>query len=101
MPQFHQAGSVKDLVPGTGKTVTLEGRCIALFKVDGAFHAIDNTCPHRQGPLGEGEFDGKVVTCPWHGWTFDVTTGKCGINPAAKVAVYPVKVEGDLVMVEV
>ena len=67
----------------------------------GAFHAIDNTCLHRQGPLGEGELDEEMVTCPWHGWQYDVTTGKSTINEDICAAKYEAKVENGQIMVKV
>jgi nitrite reductase/ring-hydroxylating ferredoxin subunit len=51
-------------------------RVIALFNVGGEFFALDGVCPHQGGPLGEGELCGAIVTCPWHGWQFDVRTGQ-------------------------
>jgi len=90
-----------DLDPGQCKVVEVEGKTLAIFNVDGSFYAVDNTCLHRGGPLGEGELDGKIVTCPWHGWQYDVATGSNVNNPAAKVTCFPVKVEGTSVFVEV
>ena len=84
-----------------GKQVEAGGQSIAVFRVGEAYYAIENTCPHRGGPLGEGDLQGTVVTCPWHGWQFDVTTGISPINPAAKVRKYPCKVEGGSVCIEV
>ena len=101
MAQFYRIASTNEIAAGSGKAITVEGKVIALFNVNGNFHAIDNTCAHRQGPLGEGSLDGSVVTCPWHGWSFDVTTGACRLNPVAKVASYPTKVEGDAVFVQI
>ena len=63
---------VSDFYPGEGKTVQVGERELALFNVAGKFHCVDNVCPHRGGPLGEGTLEGSVVTCPWHGWRFDV-----------------------------
>jgi nitrite reductase/ring-hydroxylating ferredoxin subunit len=90
----------KDLPPGVATTVDAAGRTLALFNVDGAFYALDNTCPHRGGPLGEGDLDGAVVTCPWHGWRYDVTTGARDENAAVRVACYAVTVEDGVVYVE-
>ena len=70
------------------------GKTLALFNVDGTIHAINNTCCHREGPLGEGELEGNIVTCPWHGWRYNVITGACINNPSAKVEAYQVKIEG-------
>ncbi len=84
-----------DVPAGSGLTVELEDRSFAIFNIGGTFYAIDNTCAHRGGPLGEGDVDGAIVTCPWHAWQYDVTTGKCVNNPAACVKSYPVQVDGD------
>lgn len=94
MSEFVRVAGTADLKPGSGMVAEVNGRSIAVFNVDGTYHAIDNTCVHRGGPLGEGDVDGHVVTCPWHGWQFNVTTGACLNNPAARVASYPVQVEG-------
>jgi nitrite reductase (NADH) small subunit len=79
-----------EMKPGEGRVVEVEGRSIALFNVEGRYYAIDNGCPHRGGPLGEGDLEGTVVACPWHAWRWDVTTGANTNNPAVKVACYPV-----------
>jgi nitrite reductase/ring-hydroxylating ferredoxin subunit len=81
--------------------VEIEGRTLALFNVEGRFYAIDNTCPHRGGPLGEGDLEGHIVLCPWHAWRWDVTTGHNANNPAVKVACYPVSVDGEDVFIEI
>ena len=88
------------LLPGTGTSVDAGGRTLALFNVDGALYAVDNTCPHRGGPLGEGDLDGTVVTCPWHGWRYDVTTGAHDRNPSLRLACYPVTVEDGVAYVD-
>jgi nitrite reductase (NADH) small subunit/3-phenylpropionate/trans-cinnamate dioxygenase ferredoxin subunit len=97
---FVEVAKEGELKPGSGKTVNANGIPVALFNVDGKFYAISNTCLHRGGPLGEGELDGKVVTCPWHGWQYDVTTGKNVIFPAA-VKKFNTKVENGRIFVEV
>jgi len=92
----------KDEIPaGHIREFAVEGKSIALANVDGTFHAINNTCIHRGGPLGSGEMNGKVVTCPWHGWQYDVTTGKLGINPTVGVDCYQVEVRGDDIFVNI
>jgi nitrite reductase/ring-hydroxylating ferredoxin subunit len=99
MATFVRAATVADVPPGTGRCVQVEGKEIALFNVGGTFHAIDNTCLHRGGPLAEGELDGTVVTCPWHGWQYDLTTGQNVMDDSERVARYDVKVEGDAVLI--
>ena len=74
---------------------------VALFNVDGKFYALDGICPHAGGPLGEGELRGTVVTCPWHGWQFDVTTGQHCLNARLMHQTFAVRVEGDDILVEV
>jgi nitrite reductase (NADH) small subunit len=90
----------KDLPAGSGTIVEAGGRTLALFNVDGTFYAIDNTCLHRGGPLGEGDLDDTIVTCPWHGWRYDVTTGVHEENASLRVACYPVMVEGGAAYVD-
>ncbi|HET7875800.1 MAG TPA: Rieske 2Fe-2S domain-containing protein [Methylomirabilota bacterium] len=91
---------VGEVPPGEGRVVDAGSRTLALFNVDGAYYALDNTCAHRGGPLGEGELEETIVTCPWHAWRWDVTTGANVNNPAVKMACFPVAVEGGLVYVE-
>ncbi|MEM3085912.1 MAG: Rieske 2Fe-2S domain-containing protein [Halobacteria archaeon] len=101
MAEFRRVAAVSEIPPGKGKTVAVGAKKIALFNVEGKFYAIDNACLHRGGPLGEGECGGKVVTCPWHGWEWDVTTGANTANPSVKVATYPVKVQGQEIQVQI
>ena len=100
MPTFVRACATSEIAPGTGGTVTVEGKDVAVFNVDGTFYALDNTCPHRGGPLGEGELEGCAVTCPWHAWTFDLKTGE-SLTDDLKVACYETKVEGGSVLIGV
>ncbi len=96
-----RVAAVGEVPAGTGRVVEAGGRVLALFNVDGTFHALDNACPHRGGPLGEGDLDGPVVTCPWHAWRWDVTTGANANNPAVTVARLAVSVEAGAVFVEI
>ncbi|MHC4547732.1 MAG: Rieske (2Fe-2S) protein [Planctomycetota bacterium] len=90
-----------EVAPGSGRLVELEGKAIALFNVDGAHHALEDTCLHGGGPLHEGALAGTVVTCPWHGWEFDVTSGRCNLNPKASLACYAVRVRDGMVEIRV
>lgn len=101
MANFVKVAKVSELKPGDGKVVEVNGKTLALFNVDGKFHSIDNTCLHRGGPLGEGFLDGSTVTCPWHGWQYDLLSGVGKTNPNAKMTVYEVKVEGEDVLIAV
>ena len=98
---FVRAAAAAEIPAGAVREVDVEGKAIAVANVGGGFHAIDNTCLHRGGPLGDGPLEGKIVTCPWHGWQYDVTTGKVAQNPAIGVDAYAVEVRGEDVFVDV
>jgi|SRR5271163_984223 len=98
---FVRAAKKSDLPPGTIRQVDLEETSIALANVDGKFYAINNTCLHESGPLADGELAGLTVTCPWHGWEYDLATGKLLNNPSEGVQSYPVEVRGDDIFVDV
>ena len=99
MPGFVKMATLEELPPGRAVEVEHEGRVYALFNVDGVISAIDGICPHQGGPLADGPLDGTLVTCPWHGWQFDVRTGKTPLNGKLRQATYEVKVEGQDVLV--
>jgi 3-phenylpropionate/trans-cinnamate dioxygenase ferredoxin component len=99
MADFKKVLTKADLPAGSGTVVEIDGTSIAVFNVDGAYHAIDNTCLHKGGPLGEGILEGSTVTCPWHGWEYDVKTGTGITNAQVKVKTYQVKVEGEDILV--
>lgn len=81
-------------VPDNGAHIveTDDGRTIAIFNCDGEIFAINNTCLHKGGPLGEGEVEDGVVTCPWHGWQYELKTGKCLTTPGKEIGCYPVHI---------
>ena len=101
MPKTVKIAKTGDLSPGEGKVFEAEGQTIALFNVDGTLYAIENTCTHVGGPLGEGDLDGDQVTCPWHGAQFNVASGKV-LGPPARsdVKSFVVTVEGSDVLIE-
>ena len=76
-------------------------KTICVANVNGAVSAMDNVYLHRGGPLGQGMIEKGKVVCPWHGWQWDPTTGEAAHNAGAKVEVYPVKIEGGDVLVEI
>ncbi len=101
MGKTVRVGSVGDLKPGECRTVQADGTAVALYNVGGKYYATHDTCPHRGGPLGEGTLEGDVVTCPWHGFQFNVTTGQCvGPNPALNAGSVAVSVQGGDLLVE-
>jgi nitrite reductase (NADH) small subunit len=97
---FLRAARKDEIPAGTIREFQVDGKTLAVSNVDGKFYAIDNTCLHRGGPLGQGELEGATVTCPWHGWQYDVTTGKVTRNPAVGVACFPVEVRGEDIWVD-
>ncbi len=109
----HIVGTVSDLPPGERRIVEAEGRSIGVFNVHGAFFALRNSCPHQAAPLclgsikgmtmpsKPGEYiwarDGEILRCPWHGWEFDITTGRSIFNPhRTRVKAYDVTIEDRL-----
>jgi nitrite reductase/ring-hydroxylating ferredoxin subunit len=97
---WHKIAVVDDCPPGRSLEVVVGDRVIALFNVDGQFFALDGVCPHQGGPLGGGELAGCVVTCPWHGWQFDVTSGQHQLNRNITQPQFTTKIENASVWVE-
>ena len=85
--------------PGEAREFEIGGKAICIANTGDSFSAMDNVCVHRGGPLGQGMVDGNKIICPWHGWTFDVSTGACTHNADVRVKTFPMKVEGDEVFV--
>ena len=99
MPELIEIANVHELPTGRVKAFAVEGRTIALYHTESGFYATDNTCPHRGGPLAEGDVIGEEITCPWHLWSFDVRTGRCPGNPEITVATHEVHVDGERIKV--
>ncbi|HVO58571.1 MAG TPA: Rieske 2Fe-2S domain-containing protein [Dongiaceae bacterium] len=97
---FEKAAKLSDIPAGSIKTVQVGGQALAVANVAGKVYAIQNACLHRGGPLGEGQLAGTVVTCPWHGWQFDVTTGKSAQDPRTGVGCFATEVRGDEIWVD-
>jgi nitrite reductase (NADH) small subunit len=102
MPAWTRIASKSELPEdGEAREFTIGDKVICVANVNGACSAMDNVCIHQGGPLGQGVIlDGKVV-CPWHGWMYDPVTGASDTNPNFKVAIYPIKLEGDDVLIEI
>jgi nitrite reductase/ring-hydroxylating ferredoxin subunit len=101
MAEFVEVAKLDQLPPGTGTSVTVAGKAIALFNVDGTVYAIDDTCLHAAASLGSGILEGKVVRCRAHGWRYDVTTGNTKHVPDYGVASYPAKAVDGKILVAV
>ena len=97
----HVVAAEGEIPPGGRKIVEVEGRSIGVFNLDGRYFALRNRCPHQGGPLGEGYLEENgVISCPWHGWTFDLKTGVSPLDRDVRVGCYPVRVEEGLIVVE-
>lgn len=102
MSQEIKVSNAAQLMPGQKKLIRAKGKEVALFNIEGTFYAINNICPHSTGPLVEGKVHQTIVTCPWHGAKFDVTTGQCLSGPATtNVATYPVYIENNSIIIEI
>ena len=99
MEPFIEIAKVYDLPIGRVRSYTVGNRKVALYHTTRGFFASDNTCPHRGGPLGEGDLIGDEIICPWHLWGFDTVTGVCTGNPDMSVLTHEVKIEGDRIMI--
>jgi nitrite reductase/ring-hydroxylating ferredoxin subunit len=100
MGRFVTVAQAADVPDGGGIERAVEGRIVAIFRVGETFHALDGICPHAGGPIGQGRLSGCVVTCPWHGWQFDVTTGTHCLTPRIRQTTYPCRLVGDELQVE-
>jgi nitrite reductase/ring-hydroxylating ferredoxin subunit len=95
--RFQTVARVEDIAPGTVTTVYAGEEPVALARVDDEFYATQHACLHLQGPLGEGRLDDHVLTCPWHGWQYDIRTGENEFDRALQLRTYEVRVEdGDV-----
>ena len=102
MGELVKVAAVNDIQPGTAKIVEAAGEHIAVFNVNGKFYALNNTCLHRGGPIGEGFVDDAELTveCPWHGWTYHMESGENTADSSKKLRTYTVKVQGSDLFLE-
>ena len=101
MPNWVRIAAEHEIAPGDCGEYVAEERIVALFNVGGTLHALDGICPHQGGPLGKGALAGCIVTCPWHGFQFDVTTGQHQTSQSLHQPTFPVKVESGEVWVDI
>lgn len=100
-PDGYEVVLHKDaLKQGQVTEIIIGGRAIALAHTHEGIRACSNTCPHADGPMGEGTLTGAVLTCPYHGWEFDLRDGSCLTNPSATLPIFDVKIVGDAVCVK-
>ena len=106
----HVVSTIQEIPPGSRRIVEIEGRSIGVFNIDGEFFALHNRCPHQGGPLCSGRLSGfptarvpgeyrytrkgEILRCPWHGWEFEVKTGRSWVDPKrVRTRSYPASVE--------
>lgn len=99
MSDFVPVANVSDIGPGAWQRYRVQDRDVVVFNVEGEFHAIDDTCPHRGGPLSKGFLEGSTIYCPLHGWPFDVKTGEMPGAPDICVPRYALKIEDGKILV--
>jgi nitrite reductase (NADH) small subunit len=98
---FIKVADVGDIPAGHGSLVDANGVSIAVFNQGGGrFFAVSPVCPHEDGPLAEGWLEGDAVVCPWHGFDFDLRTGRCGVDADLAVTVYAVRLNGSAIEVD-
>ncbi|HEY4311374.1 MAG TPA: Rieske 2Fe-2S domain-containing protein [Pirellulales bacterium] len=100
MSRWIRAIELNACPPGAAVECVVDDRIVALFNVDGEIFALDGVCPHQGGPLGKGCLTGTIVTCPWHGWQFDVRTGQHQLSRSIRQPSYPTRIEGDSIWID-
>ena len=99
MAEWFDIAAESDCPPGGSIERVAGDRMVALANVDGVYHAIDGLCPHQGGPLGTGVLCGEILSCPWHGWQFDVTSGRHRYSQTVRQQVYEVRCEAGRILV--
>jgi nitrite reductase (NADH) small subunit len=100
MSPFVKLTTTSELPPeGEAKEFELEGKTYCIAHTHEGCAAVDNVCAHHGGPLGQGVVDGNKIVCPWHGWSFDVNTGALVHNPSVRIPTYPLKIDGEDVLI--
>lgn len=92
MPAFIAKAEIPE---GEARSVTVDNVVVAVCNINGVYHAVEGTCPHAGGPLGDGFVSGACIVCPWHGWQFDAASGACTFSPDLKLDLYTVTDRGD------
>jgi nitrite reductase (NADH) small subunit len=99
MTEFVEVATTADLPEGRVIARPVGDRIVAIYHTARGFFATDNTCPHRGGPLAEGDLIGNEINCPWHLWGFDIETGLCAGNREISVATHEVRIDGERILV--
>jgi len=102
MSEFVRIGSKSDLPPsGEAREIAFGEKTLCVANENGVISAMDNVCPHRGGPLGQGMLEGGKLICPWHAWAFDIKTGAAEHSPQTKVTMYEIRIDGDDVLAKI
>ena len=96
-----EVARLAEIKPGTSLEAIVGIETYVVCNHEGKIHVLDGICPHRNGPLGAGNFaDGRVI-CPYHGWEFDCVTGEYDLNPQVKLKKYPVEIRAGVVLIQI
>jgi thiamine pyrophosphate-dependent acetolactate synthase large subunit-like protein/CDGSH-type Zn-finger protein/nitrite reductase/ring-hydroxylating ferredoxin subunit len=98
---WYRVAGLDELPEGRVKTVVAGNETLALTHIDGEYGALNNSCSHQGGPLGEGTIENGCLRCPWHGWDFDPLSGESITQPDSPVSTYPIEVRADGIYVAV
>ena len=98
MTNWIDIGAESDFLLGTATERVVEDCILAVFNVEGEIFAMDGVCPHQGGPIGKGKMQGCIVTCPWHGWQFDVHDGQSQLSPGVRHPTFETKIESGRVL---
>jgi len=101
MGDWVRAVAEAELAPGRCTEVSIGGKPVALYNVEGTFYATSNTCIHRGGPLGQGALHGTTLVCPWHAWEYDCRSGANEMDDGLRLPKVPVTIQGDDILIDV
>ena len=101
MSNYTIIAEIEEIPSGERKRIEIDGQRITIFNINNTYYAINDTCPHKKtAPLIRGKLDGNGIKCPNHGYRFDLETGVCNIDSAFNTKVYPIKVEGNSILID-
>jgi len=102
MAERVRVATLAELGSGCLRAVLVDGLPIALANIDGTIYAFGDVCRHEGGPLSAGILIGDTITCPWHGWTYNVRTGKSIVPPVGiRIPTYPVVIEDGVIYLDI
>ncbi len=101
MPRWKNAARLNECPSGTVIEVVVESTVIAIANLQGQIYAMDGVCPHQGGPLGKGRLADCILTCPWHGWQFDVRNGSCKLSSHLAQRCFPARIEENRIQLDI